>query len=75
MSATKELLERRGADYVAALVDHADEMIERLERTNAELLELLQGVLGAHRVHEVILTAGYERRIVAAITRAKGGAE
>jgi hypothetical protein len=42
MSATKELLEGRGADYVAALVDHADEMIERLEKTNAELLAALE---------------------------------
>jgi hypothetical protein len=41
-----------------------------IEEAAPEMLELLQGILGAHMVHEVILTSGYERRIRDVISRA-----
>lgn len=40
------------------------------EESAPEMLEILQGILGAHRMHEVILTAGYEKRILAVIAKA-----
>jgi hypothetical protein len=40
------------------------------EEAAEEMLELLQGILGAHKVHEVILNPAYERRIREVIARA-----